>query len=140
MQIREMIRLLLFVAVIVHCQNGYFGKPVSNDKFVSVDSIYPARESEFPGNSLVLARNLDGQNSSEQSSMCYFLQESDLESQISCKLRFQRSKFNFNPFGLRFGKRGDASSMAWKTAVNGNKLPYLWKHKKPACLVLQSNC
>ncbi|XP_069763815.1 kisspeptin 2 [Narcine bancroftii] len=127
-----MTRLLLFVAVVVHCQNGYLGKPVSYDKFASVDSMYPARESEFPRESHDLGQNLDGQKSSEQSSMCYFLQESDLESQISCKLRFTRSKFNFNPFGLRFGKRDDDGSVNWKTLViNGNRLPYLWQRKSP---------
>ncbi|XP_067860669.1 kisspeptin 2 [Heptranchias perlo] len=136
-----MTRLLLFVVVIVNCQNGYLGKPVSSEQFVSVDAMYPARKSQFPANSHALARNLDAQNSSEQSSMCYFMQESDLESQISCKLRFTRSKFNFNPFGLRFGKRGDAGSVNWKTLiVNGNKLPYLWKHKIPTCKNSQSNC
>ncbi|XP_076861541.1 kisspeptin 2 [Brachyhypopomus gauderio] len=42
---------------------------------------------------------------SEDSSLCFFLREKDAESQISCKPRLTRSKFNYNPFGLRFGKR-----------------------------------
>ncbi|XP_072326986.1 kisspeptin 2 [Scyliorhinus torazame] len=132
LQIRDMTKLLLFLAVLVNFQNVYLGKPLTSEKFVSVDSMFPAREAPFPRNSHTLARSIDVQNSSQQPSMCYFLQESDLESQISCKLRFTRSKFNFNPFGLRFGKRDDAGSVNWKTlVVNGNKLPYLWKHKVP---------
>ncbi|XP_072418358.1 kisspeptin 2 isoform X1 [Chiloscyllium punctatum] len=126
---RDMTRLLLFVVVIVNCHNAHLGKPISSEKFGSVDSMFPARQPQFSRNSPALARNLNSQNSPEQSSLCYFLQESDLESQISCKLRFTRSKFNFNPFGLRFGKRGEAGSVNWKAlTVNGNKLPYLWRH------------
>ncbi|XP_055508835.1 kisspeptin 2 isoform X1 [Leucoraja erinacea] len=141
MQVRDMGRLLFFLAIIVHCQNGNFGKPVYNDKFVSPDFMYPAGQSEYPRHSQILTRNIDGQKAPEQSSMCYFLQESDVESQISCKLRFTRSKFNFNPFGLRFGKRGDGGSVNWKTlVVNGNRLRYLWKHKIPACKDSQSEC
>ncbi|XP_043569381.1 kisspeptin 2 isoform X2 [Chiloscyllium plagiosum] len=129
---RDMTRLLLFVVVIVNCHNAHLGKPIFSEKFGSVDSMFPARQPQFSRNSPALARNLNSQNSPEQSSLCYFLQESDLESQISCKLRFTRSKFNFNPFGLRFGKRGEAGSVNGKAlTVNGNKLPYLWRHKVP---------
>uniref|UniRef100_A0A4W3J8A0 Uncharacterized protein n=1 Tax=Callorhinchus milii TaxID=7868 RepID=A0A4W3J8A0_CALMI len=99
-------------------------------------------DSGFPENSQPLARNAEAQKPAEQSSMCYFVQESELESQISCKLRFTRSKFNFNPFGLRFGKRQDAASVNWKSlVVNGKRLPYLWKYKQiPTCKNSQTYC
>ncbi|KAK1790299.1 hypothetical protein P4O66_014210 [Electrophorus voltai] len=42
---------------------------------------------------------------SEDASLCFFLKEKDVESDVSCKPRLTRSKFNYNPFGLRFGKR-----------------------------------
>ncbi|XP_072529991.1 kisspeptin 2 [Salminus brasiliensis] len=47
----------------------------------------------------------------EDASLCFFLREKDAESPLSCKHRLNlRSKFNYNPFGLRFGKRASERS------------------------------
>ncbi|XP_034168880.2 kisspeptin 2 [Pangasianodon hypophthalmus] len=50
-------------------------------------------------------RGVDERSTSEDDSICFLLKEKDSESHISCKHRLTRSKFNYNPFGLRFGKR-----------------------------------
>ncbi|KAF7693855.1 hypothetical protein HF521_007608 [Silurus meridionalis] len=47
----------------------------------------------------------DERSTSEDDRICFLLKEKDSESHISCKHRLTRSKFNYNPFGLRFGKR-----------------------------------
>ncbi|XP_033181752.1 kisspeptin 2 [Anabas testudineus] len=41
----------------------------------------------------------------EDPNLCFSLRENDDQRQLLCNDR--RSKFNFNPFGLRFGKRYD---------------------------------
>nr|AOS88512.1 kisspeptin [Cynoglossus semilaevis] len=43
------------------------------------------------------------QESGSSSGLCFSLREDDERRQLLCNDR--RSKFNFNPFGLRFGKR-----------------------------------
>nr|AOS88516.1 kisspeptin [Cynoglossus semilaevis] len=43
------------------------------------------------------------QESGSSSGLCFSLRENDERRQLLCNDR--RSKFNFNPFGLRFGKR-----------------------------------
>ncbi|KAI4902714.1 hypothetical protein NFI96_027957 [Prochilodus magdalenae] len=51
-------------------------------------------------------------------SLCFFSREKDVGRQLSCKHRLDlRSKFNYNPFGLRFGKRGGrAEPPRWRRA------------------------
>lgn len=52
-------------------------------------------------------RGVDERSTSEDDKICFLLKEKDSESHISCKHRLTRSKFNYNPFGLRFGKRDE---------------------------------
>uniref|UniRef100_A0A8D0HTK2 Uncharacterized protein n=1 Tax=Sphenodon punctatus TaxID=8508 RepID=A0A8D0HTK2_SPHPU len=116
-----MIRLLLcsFLEVIIY-QNGTFGNPVYYKDFVSAQQVdfsdRPAGNMQVKRNSYHVSQDADAPNSADHTSLCYFIQESRSQGQISCKLRFTRSKFNFNPFGLRFGKRqqdsGDPASLS----------------------------
>ncbi|XP_056604684.1 kisspeptin 2 isoform X2 [Triplophysa dalaica] len=55
-------------------------------------------------------RESEEPNVSDDSGLCLFIHEKDESSHISCKHRLTRSKFNYNPFGLRFGKRNDATA------------------------------
>ncbi|KAG1953393.1 hypothetical protein F2P79_009941 [Pimephales promelas] len=55
-------------------------------------------------------RQFEEPNASDDGSLCVFIQEKDDSSKISCKHRLTRSKFNYNPFGLRFGKRSEAAT------------------------------
>ncbi|KAJ1164906.1 hypothetical protein NDU88_005338 [Pleurodeles waltl] len=131
--IRDMTRLLLFFFVgVVLYQNGTFGKAVYGDPPPTEvqeysDTDYPDGKTESKRASDQVIRNADSPNSSEHASLCYFVQESEIESQISCRLRFTRSKFNFNPFGLRFGKREPGSPVSKRdpTPVSRIILPYL---------------
>ncbi|KAG9280158.1 kisspeptin 2 precursor [Astyanax mexicanus] len=62
----------------------------------------------------------------EDASLCFLLREKDEEKQLSCKHRLNlRSKFNYNPFGLRFGKRGARSKSAGERRRRGRLLPVL---------------
>ncbi|XP_066524481.1 kisspeptin 2 isoform X2 [Hoplias malabaricus] len=62
----------------------------------------------------------------EDATLCFFLKEKDTESQVSCKHRLNlRSKFNYNPFGLRFGKRGGRGRSAGERRRRGELLPAL---------------
>ncbi|KAL8222326.1 UNVERIFIED_CONTAM: hypothetical protein K2H54_075508 [Gekko kuhli] len=105
-----MFGLLLLFLVVAADQNVALGKPLYGDirSILQVDlsdSAEPANDLEAKRNPYQTARLSRVLNMANPSSLCYFIQESDTESQISCRLRFTRSKFNFNPFGLRFGKR-----------------------------------
>lgn len=50
-----------------------------------------------------LGRRSTGEFVEEDPSTCFSLRENEEQRQLLCNDR--RSKFNFNPFGLRFGKR-----------------------------------
>ncbi|XP_070785128.1 kisspeptin 2 [Enoplosus armatus] len=50
-----------------------------------------------------LRRRTAGELLTEDPSLCFSLRENEDQRQLLCNDR--RSKFNFNPFGLRFGKR-----------------------------------
>ncbi|XP_074481728.1 kisspeptin 2 [Sebastes fasciatus] len=52
-----------------------------------------------------LTRRTAGEFLAEDSNPCFSLRENEDQRQLLCNDR--RSKFNFNPFGLRFGKRYD---------------------------------
>nr|ALR73047.1 kisspeptin-2 [Acipenser schrenckii]AOW41583.1 KISS2 [Acipenser schrenckii] len=117
-----MSRLVLLLATVVVCQYGTLGKAVYGDLLPDEhleisDPLNPASRSMGPESStLVKIRGVEAEHSAEPASLCYFIQESEIESQISCRLRFTRSKFNFNPFGLRYGKRdqGSGRSEEWR--------------------------
>lgn len=57
--------------------------------------------------SVVIGSEIVSPNLPGDANLCYLLKESDEDQRhIICKHRLTRtSKFNFNPFGLRFGKR-----------------------------------
>lgn len=98
----------------------------------ALDAEYPVSDTQAKRNSYQMSQDANSPNSAEQSSLCYFIQESEIESQISCRLRFTRSKFNFNPFGLRFGKRQQGSLASKRdpiTLSSIKKLPSLLKFK-----------
>nr|QAX24815.1 kisspeptin 2 [Acipenser dabryanus] len=126
-------RLGLLLATVVVCQYGTLGKAVYGDLLPDEhleisDPLNPASRSMGPESSpLVKIRGVEAEHSAEPASLCYFIQESEIESQISCRLRFTRSKFNFNPFGLRFGKRDQGSITMSRRPVSGSStlLPYL---------------
>uniref|UniRef100_A0A8C8ST58 Kisspeptin 2 n=1 Tax=Pelusios castaneus TaxID=367368 RepID=A0A8C8ST58_9SAUR len=133
-----MTRLLLFSLVMVSIyQNGILGKPVYEDlastQLVDFsDAEYPISDTQAKRNSYQVSHDADGPNAAEHSSLCYFIQESEIESQISCRLRFTRSKFNFNPFGLRFGKRQQGKLTSKRDPVTLSSirmLPTLLKFK-----------
>lgn len=65
----------------------------------------PTRCVEFAGLGDPDQREMDERSTSEDDRICFLLKEKDSERHISCKHRLTRSKFNYNPFGLRFGKR-----------------------------------
>uniref|UniRef100_G1KTI1 Kisspeptin 2 n=1 Tax=Anolis carolinensis TaxID=28377 RepID=G1KTI1_ANOCA len=119
--------LLLSFFVVILSPNGTFGKPVYGD-FRSIlqvafsDAADPANDLQAKRNSYLNTRESEVLDSEDPSSLCYFIQESETESQISCRLRFTRSKFNFNPFGLRFGKRqGDTLADDGKLGSQGSR-------------------
>lgn len=74
-------------------------------------------------------RQFEEPSASDDASLCFFIQEKDETSQISCKHRLARSKFNYNPFGLRFGKRNEA------TTSDSDRLKH--KHLLPMMLYLR---
>ncbi|XP_061106680.1 kisspeptin 2 [Conger conger] len=121
---------LLLVAVIACCY-GAMGK--SQNAFISAErtdntgSLYPERASAGVWGHSKVPREVADQNYSEQPDLCFFLKDSEIEGHISCRLRYSRSKFNRNPFGLRFGKREWSYLPKSKTARPGTSklLPYL---------------
>ncbi|OCT56141.1 hypothetical protein XELAEV_18001758mg, partial [Xenopus laevis] len=69
------------------------------------ETSYPEGDPQEKSESYELFSKADALRWPGRSNICYFIRQGRLESQLSCHLRFTRSKFNFNPFGLRFGKR-----------------------------------
>ncbi|XP_078232580.1 uncharacterized protein LOC144583170 [Pogona vitticeps] len=96
--------------VVIISPSGTSGKPVHGD-FRSIlqidftDAADLANNLEAKRSSYPNAHDPEGPNPTDPSSTCHFIQESQTESQLTCRLHFPRNKFNFNPFGLRFGKR-----------------------------------
>lgn len=74
---------------------------------------------------LMERRESDEPNISDDSSLCLFIKEKDESSHISCKHRLTRSKFNYNPFGLRFGKRNDAPTRDTDRPKHKHLLPIM---------------
>ncbi|XP_039626131.1 kisspeptin 2 [Polypterus senegalus] len=130
-----MTKFLFLLATVVVCQNVSIGKSSYGDilsgNHKTTDHLYPSSKS-FGSEHDLSTREAESQNSAEQASLCYFIQESEMESQISCRLRFTRSKFNFNPFGLRFGKREMYSTTNGKSTVftNNKLLSYVLSHQQ----------
>ncbi|XP_034719112.1 kisspeptin 2 [Etheostoma cragini] len=70
-----------------------------------------------------LRRRIEGDLLVEDTNPCFSLRENEDQWQLLCNDR--RSKFNFNPFGLRFGKRynGYVYRRAVKTARTNKVSP-----------------
>uniref|UniRef100_A0AAY4AX40 Kisspeptin n=1 Tax=Denticeps clupeoides TaxID=299321 RepID=A0AAY4AX40_9TELE len=61
----------------------------------------------------------------DEATLCFLLTEKDAQSQLACKHRLARSKFNYNPFGLRFGKRDSLPKTDVSKWRAGQLLPIL---------------
>lgn len=100
----------------------------SNESLLELESILK-RISYFPDSKQhylsMERRQFDEPSSSEDASLCFFFQEKDESSHISCKHRLTRSKFNYNPFGLRFGKRDEATTIDTDRPKHKHLLPML---------------
>uniref|UniRef100_A0A8C5MWI4 Kisspeptin 2 n=1 Tax=Leptobrachium leishanense TaxID=445787 RepID=A0A8C5MWI4_9ANUR len=108
-----MTKILLVVCITLAIyQDDCLGKMFDENQDVVSDTEYPDSETLTKRNSYQVTRNADRNTVAwpERPSNCFFVHEAEMKSQISCRLRFARSKFNFNPFGLRFGKRGSISA------------------------------
>ncbi|XP_043093084.1 kisspeptin 2 [Puntigrus tetrazona] len=95
--------LILFMSAMI-CQST-----ASRAPFTDMDASEPVPDSKQRFLSMQ-RRQFDEPSTSDDASLCFFFQEKDESSHISCKHRLTRSKFNYNPFGLRFGKRSDAAA------------------------------
>uniref|UniRef100_A0A8C1LXZ1 Kisspeptin 2 n=2 Tax=Cyprinus carpio TaxID=7962 RepID=A0A8C1LXZ1_CYPCA len=95
--------LILFMSAMI-CQST-----VSRAAFTDMDTSEPIPDSKQHYLS-VERRQFDEPSTSDDASLCFFIQEKDDSSHISCKHRLTRSKFNYNTFGLRFGKRNEATT------------------------------
>nr|DBA30248.1 TPA: hypothetical protein GDO54_006256 [Pyxicephalus adspersus] len=125
-------RLCVFVLITLAVyQDGCSGNRASAGMEDLSDSEYPENELPMKRNNYPLVRSAESQNWADHPNICYFIHESQSEGQISCRLRFTRSKFNFNPFGLRFGKRDHSGVTAKRIPEpsSGHFLHYLLKLK-----------
>ncbi|XP_066561828.1 kisspeptin 2 isoform X2 [Amia ocellicauda] len=124
--------LMLLLTAVVVCPYRIMGNPLHGSlpaEHFDIAASAPVGLRTLPH---LVAREAESPNSVDEASLCYFVQESEIESQISCRLRFPRSKFNFNPFGLRFGKRDRGTAARGRSAipVPSALLPYLLKLKQ----------
>ncbi|XP_018415520.1 PREDICTED: uncharacterized protein LOC108789880 [Nanorana parkeri] len=106
-------RICVFVLItLVVYRDGCSGNRASARMEDHSEFDYPESELPVKRNPYPLVRSAESQNWADHPNICYFIHESQSEGQISCRLRFTRSKFNFNPFGLRFGKRDHSGVVA----------------------------
>ncbi|XP_051547000.1 kisspeptin 2 [Myxocyprinus asiaticus] len=99
--------LVLFLSAVI-CQSTTMRAPftyMDTPERTGIPDSKPARFHRFLS---MERRESDDPSTSDDASLCFFIKENDKSSQISCKHRLTRSKFNYNPFGLRFGKRNEA--------------------------------
>ncbi|XP_054609085.1 kisspeptin 2 [Dunckerocampus dactyliophorus] len=93
----------------------------------SLPGFFPAQETRGTGSVLIQLRRSTLGDFLEDPSLCFSLRENDaqqMQQQLLCNDR--RSKFNVNPFGLRFGKRynhGYIYRRAVKSARRGRFSP-----------------
>ncbi|KAM4037432.1 uncharacterized protein ACNLHF_016043 [Anomaloglossus baeobatrachus] len=132
-----MCRLLVFVVVSLALghdgRSGIDGVARLSDGDL-IDRHFPMKRTSYQ-----LIRSTDAVTLSDHPNVCYFIHDGDAEGQISCRLRFTRSKFNFNPFGLRFGKR-QQNGVRKRTEEISYIIPYLLQLKDrllPPCQPLQ---
>ncbi|XP_031753606.1 kisspeptin isoform X1 [Xenopus tropicalis] len=134
--------LLLLLLTLVISQHAVGGTMFRGDEegleleeIGGPETSYPEGDPREKSESYELIPSADTLSWPGRSNICYFIREGRLESQLSCHLRFTRSKFNFNPFGLRFGKRarGDANGEGLAPLVPRRLLPFLLKLKDKRC-------
>ncbi|CAB1333801.1 unnamed protein product [Coregonus sp. 'balchen'] len=97
--------LAFFLVCAIIRQYGTLGTPMHGFGRTDIPGHTPAKVQE--GHSVVMRSKAVSPNLPEDANICYLLKEGDEDQrQMICKHRLTRtSKFNFNPFGLRFGKR-----------------------------------
>uniref|UniRef100_A0A672N059 Kisspeptin 2 n=1 Tax=Sinocyclocheilus grahami TaxID=75366 RepID=A0A672N059_SINGR len=114
--------LILFMSAMI-CQSTAMRAP-----FTDMDTSEPVPDSKQDYLS-VERRQFDEPSASDDANLCLFFQEKDESRHISCKHRLTRSKFNYNPFGLRFGKRNEAPTDRPK---HEHLLPIMLYLRKPS--------
>nr|XP_057921960.1 kisspeptin 2 [Doryrhamphus excisus] len=88
----------------------------------SLPGFIPVQEPRGTGSVLIELRRSTLGDFSEDPSLCLSMRENDAQQQQQLLCNDRRSKFNVNPFGLRFGKRynqGYIYRRAVKTATRG---------------------
>ena len=85
------------------CQQGHFFDYMNEYNFISAEPA-PVKVRRYAE---VARRETDSPGAPEDEALCLLSKERDAVMHLSCKQRLTRSKFNINPFGLRFGKRQD---------------------------------
>ncbi|KAI2665401.1 kisspeptin 2 [Labeo rohita] len=110
--------LILFMSAMI-CQSTALRAP-----FTDMDTTEPIPDSKQQYLSME-RRQFDEPSASDDASLCFFFQEKDESSHISCKHRLTRSKFNYNPFGLRFGKRNEATTTERDRPKHKHLLPMM---------------
>ncbi|XP_042566091.1 kisspeptin 2 [Clupea harengus] len=85
------------------CQQGNFFDYMNEYNFISAEPA-PVKVRRYAE---VARRETDSPGAPEDEALCLLSKERDAVMHLSCKQRLTRSKFNINPFGLRFGKRQD---------------------------------
>ncbi|KAK9975937.1 hypothetical protein ABG768_021163 [Culter alburnus] len=115
--------LILFLSAMI-CQSTAMRAP-----FTDMDTPEPIPDSKQHYLSME-RRQFDEPNASDDASLCFFIQEKDESSKISCKHRLTRSKFNYNPFGLRFGKRNQATTTDSDGPKQKHLLPMMFYLRK----------
>ncbi|XP_067283620.1 kisspeptin 2 [Pseudorasbora parva] len=117
--------LILFLSAMI-CQSTATRAP-----YTDMDTPEPIPDSKQTYLSME-RRQFDEPNASDDGRLCFFIQEKDESSKISCKHRLTRSKFNYNPFGLRFGKRDKGTTTDSDRPNHKHLLPMmLFYLKKP---------
>ncbi|KAL1275798.1 hypothetical protein QQF64_035421 [Cirrhinus molitorella] len=110
--------LILFLSAMI-CQSTAL-----RAAFTDMDTSEPIPDSKQHYLSME-RRQFDEPSASDDASLCFFFQEKDESSHISCKHRLTRSKFNYNPFGLRFGKRNEATTTDTDRPKHKHLLPMM---------------
>ncbi|XP_041820074.1 kisspeptin 2 [Chelmon rostratus] len=89
------------VAVVVVC--GLIVAQDGDSVGAALPGFDSAQRTRATGSVLSALRRTAGEFLAEDPNPCFSLRENEDQRQLLCNDR--RSKFNFNPFGLRFGKR-----------------------------------
>ncbi|OCT86003.1 hypothetical protein XELAEV_18019697mg [Xenopus laevis] len=133
---RAMLLLLLTLLIYRNTSAGgtlYGGNEegLELEEIAGPETNYPEGDSQVKSESYELFPKAGALSWPGRPNICYFIHQGRLESQLSCHLRFTRRKFNFNPFGLRFGKRARDNANAERQILRVSRqlLPHLLKLK-----------